>query len=758
MLSYITPFLRQAIRLRSFKNCSFLPAMDTANEGFADFLTKHRLLITQQLQMDRRFLFDYLISKSCFDKTDFELIQAEKTSESKAGRFLDILGTKGKSAFYHFIDALQILNPNLYEMLTGESATKRSNPIFSDIQRHITSGGGSIYLDVDILSSFSKRLSEDLQELTLWYDQKIKENNELRRRLEETLSEKTSLQRRIVSLEKHVSDTAEALASEAHSSACKVSDSLLQRFEIVQREGRTNQFIIQLQMKLLTAHEENEALRKRMEEVKTSNTDLIKQLSKVNVDYAVKKQETTKLSQQLKVQTAEMKSCEGMKMKLREVQFQKAKLQCELQEKEEKILELNQVKHWTEALKARYDLVLKEKEQALKNQEVVERKCDSQTDEIFTLNMKLNQKERDLEDVKRSYNDVEDSSRIYREERDLYSKSLKDTTLELEQMRKESDKTVQRYKKALESKESTIGQQAEHMLQIEKKYEETKKELSTIKVKLTEQREKNEDFREKISILEAQLQEKESALKSDLIEEDSRKDPQVSTSIEDADETDYEGELGMTFQRDRKPKEVVGSIIRRFKDSTDQQKTIDKKARGDMFPKSKSMEMLAQIMPEFETLPLETQKGCSLDKKVMKQNLPYELLSAMFQPMRSATSSFPNTLSDALGQSRVNSIAIRQVGIRKMSAPVVTDLLSLQQDPNTAANLQDDEGNGANDGNFPDNDVFNFQGKQDTQQNFRARSQQLLRRNGERRQRRQTEPNLFTSDLAGMEHFVIEPS
>ena len=94
------------------------------DERFTDVLTKHRLLIIQHLQMDRTFLFDYLISKSSFDKTDFELIQAEKTSESKAGRFLDILGMKGESAFYHFLDALQILNPNLYEMLTGESATK----------------------------------------------------------------------------------------------------------------------------------------------------------------------------------------------------------------------------------------------------------------------------------------------------------------------------------------------------------------------------------------------------------------------------------------------------------------------------------------------------------------------------------------------------------------------------------------------------------------------------------------------------------
>lgn len=56
--------------------------------------------------------------------------------------------------------------------------------------------------------------------------------------------------------------------------------------------------------------------------------------------------------------------------------------------------------------------------------------------------MKLNQKECDLEDVKWFYNDVEDSLWIYREERDFYSKFLKDIMFEFEQMRKESDKIV----------------------------------------------------------------------------------------------------------------------------------------------------------------------------------------------------------------------------------------------------------------------------------------------------------------------------
>lgn len=99
-------------------------SLDELDESFTDILTKHRLLIVQNLQVDRTFLFDYLISKKTFDKTDYELIQAEKTSESKAGRFLDILAMKGESAFCHFLDVLQVVNPNLYEMMTGESATK----------------------------------------------------------------------------------------------------------------------------------------------------------------------------------------------------------------------------------------------------------------------------------------------------------------------------------------------------------------------------------------------------------------------------------------------------------------------------------------------------------------------------------------------------------------------------------------------------------------------------------------------------------
>ena len=366
-------------------------------------------------------------------------------------------------------------------------------------------GGGSSFLDVDILSNYSKILTEKLQDLTLHHDQVLKDNHELRKKLEEALLEQNRKQRRIDSLEKEVLDIEDALANEARSSANKAGENLLQRFGEVEREGRTNQFIIQLQMKLLTAHEENETLRHQMEEVSARRDELYQQLSKVNVDYAFERKETIKLSQQLQSQSAEMKTCESLKKKLREAQFESAKLQCELQEKEN---DLTEVKRWTEALKARFDLVEAEKEEILKNQEVVDGECSRQRDEISELKIKLNHNERAMEELKRNCEEAEESSKIYREERDFYSKSMTDTSLELEQMRKEADETAQRSKKTLECKELSLRQQTEYLRQFEKKYDHAKEELASVKTILNQERADNEELNKRIANLEAELKQK----------------------------------------------------------------------------------------------------------------------------------------------------------------------------------------------------------------------------------------------------------
>lgn len=707
-------------------------------ETSAEIFTKHRLHIIQHLQMDRTFLFDYLISKSSFDKADFELIQAEKTSESKAGRFLDILEMKGQKAFCHFIDALQILNPSLYEMVTGESATKSDNPILSDVKSHIISGGGSTFLDVDILSNYSKILTKELHELTLRHDQVLKDNNELKKKLEEAFMEQNRLQRRINCLEKQVSATEDALANEAQSTANKTGENLLQRFEAVQREGRTNQFIIQLQMKLLTAHEENETLRKQLDEFGKREDEVLKQLSKVNQDYAIERKETNKLSQQLRSQTEEMKMCETLKMKLREVQFENAKLRCELQDKEN---DLNEVQRWTEALKARFDLIVAEKEEMLKNQKTVHSECSRMHDEISDLRIKLNHKERVLVELRQNCKEVEDSAKIYREERDFFSKSATDSAIEVDQIKKEVEEINQRHKKALESKELSLRQQTEYVRQFEKKYDETKDELVSVKTMLNKEKADNEELRERISTLETELAEKELTSKPYMEEEDHQDVSQIQDAHEHEPSGNGDDEVftGIDWRKAVSPRELVGSIQRRFQHDNRAPRPANKAIR-----KSNSFdEKLAKLVPEFESLPLKTREDCSLDRYRMKQILPFAQIATMCPPMTSVGDKFPDALNAAI----TCSTDVRKLGYRKMSAPVVgTDLFSLHLQDSNLAEEDRNEGDDEQSNTFPGEESKN--GSPSKQ--FRSRTRAIRLTEGQRRNRRLTEPIMYQTRADNM--------
>lgn len=97
--------------------------MNFSAEEVREKLTSQRVQIVQGLRVDRSILFDHLRSKSVFDNEDCEIVQAEKTNERKASKLLDILETKGMESLEHFLDVLQLLNPGLYEKLTGQKAT-----------------------------------------------------------------------------------------------------------------------------------------------------------------------------------------------------------------------------------------------------------------------------------------------------------------------------------------------------------------------------------------------------------------------------------------------------------------------------------------------------------------------------------------------------------------------------------------------------------------------------------------------------------
>lgn len=102
--------------------------MTSSDEEFnyQELLEKHHLEITQNLDLDRQYILSHLRSKFILNDEDCQLIKAGVSRQQKASKFIDILMTKGPSGFTHFIEALEIEHPHLYESMTGNKPVGQS--------------------------------------------------------------------------------------------------------------------------------------------------------------------------------------------------------------------------------------------------------------------------------------------------------------------------------------------------------------------------------------------------------------------------------------------------------------------------------------------------------------------------------------------------------------------------------------------------------------------------------------------------------
>ena len=94
-----------------------------SSEDHMEILETKRLEIVKSLNCQRTLLLNYLRCKQVFDQEDCELILAEKTNDSRAGKLVDFLVKKGSDACQHFFDVIQVENAALYESLTGMKST-----------------------------------------------------------------------------------------------------------------------------------------------------------------------------------------------------------------------------------------------------------------------------------------------------------------------------------------------------------------------------------------------------------------------------------------------------------------------------------------------------------------------------------------------------------------------------------------------------------------------------------------------------------
>ena len=204
--------------------------------------------------------------------------------------------------------------------------------------------------------------------------------------------------------------------------------------------------------------------------------------------------------------------------------------------------------------------------------------------------------------------------------------------------------------------------------------------------------------------------------------------------------------------RERPSKDLVKSIQRRFV-RTDEEEIKVSRARNKVIRKSRSFdERLAKLIPEVESLPRENLDGWSLDRHRMKQNLPFRILATMCPPMDSVDDAFPAALSAAV----LRSSDSPKRGGRKMSAPAVSEFLPFhRQDSNSARKEQErmEDGVKASLGTVASDGMDVSEDDRKTAQNqFRARTRAFRLRDGERRNRRLTEPIMYTQDYSRSGH------
>lgn len=129
--------------------------------------------------------------------------------------------------------------------------------------------------DMDILGNHLKRAVGDLQEMTLRYDQLLKENQQQSKVLSKVTADRELDFKRLQTMEDQLRKAVER-AEEAQNTAQKFEeDASVQRKEFEKAMGGWFLGLVAVLMKLVTSEEEAKQLKKKLEEERKRNVELM---------------------------------------------------------------------------------------------------------------------------------------------------------------------------------------------------------------------------------------------------------------------------------------------------------------------------------------------------------------------------------------------------------------------------------------------------------------------------------------------------
>lgn len=481
---------------------------DTIEPSYREQIEKHRVALVQDIDLDRHFILTYLRSNNILDAEDCELIfNSGTTRQQRNSKFLDVLVSRGPNAFDMFIQALEFELPLLYELFTGRKPVQtpfgaiKSKETWADFDRE--------YLSKELV-----KCSEQNSSLTHTHARLQKEKQLLEKQLLKVTSELNSSLKTQDELKFELSIKE---INEAENYEQQTLNNLMNHCQaLVQENADKSNIIIALQARLLAVNEDSEQMSKRNEELQQKNTNLMKQVKDLTINYDFQRTQSIKLQEKFNKSSNELTKSKEITRNLHTYKFNLLKM---TEEKDELLRKLDEYRNVVTALNAKLSLITEQKE-------VETEKCSEISEEFMKIRQQARMYEIERDQIKKSteiFKDkiarLNDELVLSREEKDFLTKQLERTANDRDRAISEQQEVVQYNNDLLKSRDEAVQQQIDLSEKMKKRYDAISLKLDTTNKELKDlmlesiRNTENTDAKMKCEIFQTELENAKKNLK-----------------------------------------------------------------------------------------------------------------------------------------------------------------------------------------------------------------------------------------------------
>ena len=327
---------------------------------------------------------------------------------------------------------------------------------------------------MDILGDHLKRALKDAEEMRLMYLHQLKENQQLNQNLNKMTSDLELKSKRLQNLEREIIKAEERAREARYNAETTVENASFQIKEYEKAMSEWSALGFSLLMKLLSSEQQVEEGRKK-------NEELTRKLRELSKSFDQTRRQSLKLSKTILLQQNSVRTAEDLTNRNRELQFVTQKLQIE---KDQVISELNELKTWADELKARYDIMEKNKQQCQESYESVAEDCSLTRKKMQEFQFQLFVSQRREESLKEQNDELTRLMRKYQEQRDFYGEERRKAMNEREEARKERDEITQRYSDVLKEKDEAVIRFLQESREFERQRESDTTEMRSLRERL----------------------------------------------------------------------------------------------------------------------------------------------------------------------------------------------------------------------------------------------------------------------------------